>query len=183
MRPALEAILIRPASTADIPGLERLITASVRVLSRDYYTTDEIEAAIVEVFGVDTQLISDGTYFLAEAGDELVGCGGWSKRQTLFGSDVHKSGAEDDLLDPAKDAARIRVFCVHPDWARRGVAKRILLVCEEAARSAGFTRVELVATLPGQHMYAAVGYAVIEPTVISMSKNRSFAAFLMMKEL
>src|SRR5688572_23110975 len=177
------AMTIRPATMADIPALKELIQASVRGLSQTHYTPDQIEAALSEVFGVDTQLIADGTYFLAEASGEVIGCGGWSKRQTLFGSDVHKAGVADALLDPAKDAARIRAFYVHPDWTRRGVGKRLLRFCEDAAIAAGFTRVELVATRPGQPLYAAMGYDEIEATVLPMSNGKSLPACRMGKLL
>ena len=177
------AMIIRCATMADIPALEKLIPAAVRGLSQEYYTSEQIEAALSEIFGVDTQLISDGTYFLAEVTGEVVGCGGWSKRQTLFGSDVRKAGASDALLDPAKDAARIRAFYVHPNWARRGVGKQILRVCEDAAKSAGFTRLELVATRPGQPLYAAMGYTAIEATVLPMSDGKSLPACRMRKQL
>ena len=177
------AIELRLATMEDVPALKELIPASVRALSRNQYTPDQIEGALSEIFGVDTQLISDGTYFLAEAKGQIVGCGGWSKRQTLFGSDLAKRDTSDRLLDPAKDAARVRAFYVHPDWARRGIARQVLQRCEDAARSAGFTKVELVATLPGEPLYRALGYAVIEPTVLPMSKGRSLAAYRMGKAL
>ena len=180
--PGME-ITIRPATITDIPVIEKLIDASVRGLSRDYYTTEQIETALTEIFGVDTQLISDGTNFMAEAGSEVVGCGGWSKRQTLFGSDLLKMGASDPLLDPTTDAARIRAFYVHPSWARRGVGKQILRVGEAAAGSAGFTRLELVATLPGQPLYAAMGYTVLEATLLPLSNGRSLPASRMGKVL
>lgn len=175
------AIELRLATMEDVPALKELIPASVRALSQNYYTLDQIEAAISEIFGVDTQLISDGTYFLAESAGQIVGCGGWSKRQTLFGSDAAKSATSDGLLDPAKDAARVRAFYVHPNWARRGIGRQLLKLCEAAARSAGFTKVELVATLPGEPLYRAMGYVVIEPTVLPMSKGRSLGAYRMGK--
>jgi GNAT superfamily N-acetyltransferase len=176
-------IELRLATMEDVPALKELIPASVRALSQDHYTPEQIETAVSEIFGVDTQLISDGTYFLAEAAGQIVGCGGWSKRQTLFGSDAAKSSTSDDLLDPAKDAARVRAFYVHPNWARRGIGRQVLQRCEDAARSAGFTKLELVATLPGEPLYGAMGYSVIEPTVLPMSKGRSLAAYRMGKVL
>lgn len=154
-------ISIRPAITEDIPALERLIPASVRGLSAGYYTPQQIESALVYVFGVDTQLIADGTYFVAEADGEIAGCGGWSRRRTLYGGDQMKAEA-DPLLDPATDAARIRAFFIHPRYARRGIGTLIIEVCEDAAREAGFSRLELMATLPGLPMYEAGGYTVIE---------------------
>ena len=155
------SINIRQANHTDMPVLEQLIPESVRALSANYYTPQQIESAILYIFGVDTQLIADGTYFVAESEGQIVGCGGWSKRKTLFGGDQMKD-VEDALLDPAVDAARIRAFFVHPDWARRGIGTRIIRACEEAAREAGFTRLELAATLPGEPLYRAVGYRAIE---------------------
>lgn len=152
---------IRPAIFAEIPALEQLIAASVRGLSVSYYSPEQIESALIHVFGVDTQLIADGTYFVAELDGQIVGCGGWSKRKTLFGGDQAKAG-EDNLLDPAIDPARIRAFFIHPDFARRGIGKQIIEACEQAAAAAGFQQLEMAATLPGEPMYAAVGYDVIE---------------------
>src|SRR5207245_6120693 len=129
----------------------------------------QIEGALKTVFGVDSQLIADGTYIVAEAesgtGDRagaasappglmIVGCGGWSKLKTLYGSD-HWTGREDALLDPLRDAAKIRAFFIHPDWARRGVGSTILKACEDAARAAGFTRYEMGATLTGAKLFGA----------------------------
>lgn len=154
-------ITIRLATPADIPALQSLIVASVRGLQTRDYTAVEIEGALATVFGVDTQLIDDGTYFVAEVAEAsaptIVGCGGWSKRKTLFGGD-HWTRREDELLEPVRDAAKIRAFFVHPDWARRGVGSAILSACEAAAIAAGFTRFEMGATLTGVPLYAARGY-------------------------
>ena len=157
----LELPQIRPATMSEIPTLEALIAASVRGLSIGYYSPTQIESALVHVFGVDTQLIADGTYFIAELDGQIVGCGGWSKRKTLFGGDQAKE-AEDNLLDPNTDAARIRAFFIHPDFARRGIGKLLIEACETAAKNAGFHHLEMGATLPGEPMYRAVGYEVIE---------------------
>ncbi|HKC64804.1 MAG TPA: GNAT family N-acetyltransferase [Pyrinomonadaceae bacterium] len=155
------AIIIRQATTEDIPELERLIPESVRALSSDYYTKEQIESALVNIFGVDTQLIADGTYYVAELDGRIVGCGGWSKRKTLFGGDQTKE-EEDPLIDPSIEPARIRAFFIHPRYARRGLAGRIIETCEQAAREAGFTAIELAATLPGEPLYKAFGYQAIE---------------------
>jgi GNAT superfamily N-acetyltransferase len=152
---------IRSAVPADLPALHALIPASVRALGAGYYSPDQIESSIRRVFGPDTQLIADGTYLVAEAERRLIGCGGWSRRRTLYGGDQMK-GEEDPLLDPALDAARIRAFFVHPEWARRGVGSRILEACASAARAAGFEQLELVATLPGEPLYRALGFAACE---------------------
>jgi len=176
-------VQIRPATISDIPQLEELIRKSVSGLSTDYYTPEQIESGLTHVFGVDTQLILDGTYFVAEIEQELVGSGGWSKRKTLFGGDQSKSNKEDPLLDPACEAARIRAFYVDPSWSRRGIGSRILEACEDAARNAGFGRIELVATLPGEPLYSARGYEKAESMFIETPEGESLPAFRMTKEL
>jgi N-acetylglutamate synthase-like GNAT family acetyltransferase len=173
---------IRRATPADIAELARLIAASVRVLGSRYYTGEQIEEALEHIFGVDTQLIEDGTYYVAEAEGRIIGCGGWSKRRTLFGGDQAKRGADDSLLDPALEPARIRAFFVHPEWARKGVGARVLKTCEAAAGQEGFTRLELVATLPGEPLYTAAGYQVIERMDLPLPGGRRIAALRMGKE-
>jgi len=151
----------RLATFDDVPQLNEMIALSVRGLSKDYYTPNQIESAIKYIFGVDTQLVTDGTYYVAMIDDIIVGCGGWSKRNTLYGGDQHKE-IEDPLLDPKHDAARIRAFFVHPDYARRGIGTHIINVCETAAKQNGFTTFELGATLPGVPLYKAMGYEAFE---------------------
>lgn len=151
----------RLATLKDVPQLNELIALSVRGLSTEYYTPNQIESAIKYIFGIDTQLIIDGTYYIAEKDGVLVGCGGWSKRNTLYGGDQHKD-IEDPLLNPATDAARIRAFFVHPNYARQGIGRFIMNVCEEAAKTNGFTTFELGATLPGVPLYEVMGYHAIE---------------------
>jgi GNAT superfamily N-acetyltransferase len=178
-------VSIRTAQPEDRPALERLLQRSVRGLSVDYYTPRQIESALLYVFGVDTQLIADGTYFVAELADEnnrIVGCGGWSKRRTLFGGDQLKSG-EDDLLDPATEAARIRAFFIDPDFARRGIGRKLIEACEKAAAGAGFKRFELGATLPGEPMYAAVGYTAIEREDHAMPDGEVLPVIIMKKRI
>jgi len=153
--------MIRLATLKDIPELQQLIALSARGLSTGYYTNGQIESAIRYVFGVDTQLITDGTYYIFEKDNVFAGCGGWSKRNTLYGGDQHKE-VEDPLLDPARDAARIRAFFVHPDHARQGIGSLIIRTCEAAALDNGFTRFELGATLPGVPLYTAMGYQPLE---------------------
>jgi GNAT superfamily N-acetyltransferase len=156
---------LRLATPHDIPEIHRLIEVSVRVLQRGDYSEEQIAGALGTVFGVDTRLINDGTYYVAEVendfGKRIVGCGGWSKRKTLFGSD-HAADREDTLLDPKRDAAKIRAFFVHPEWVRRGIGRQILECCEQAARDAGFRRFEMGATLTGVPLYAACGYREVE---------------------
>ena len=152
---------LRPATLQDLPALRELIPLSVRGLSHADYTPAQIESAIRYVFGPDTQLIADGTYFVAEEAGQIVGCGGWSFRRTLYGGDQAKAG-EDTRLNPQTEAARIRAFFVHPDWARKGIGSQIMEACLSAARTAGFQRLELVATLPGVPLYRAFGFEEAE---------------------
>ena len=149
--------LIRKATLDDRPAIEALIVESARGLSREDYSDAQIEAAIVSVFGVDTALIQDGTYFVAEAAGRLVGCGGWSRRKTLFGGDRY-ADRDAGELDPVSEPAKIRAFFVHPDAARKGIGTAILATCESEARAHGFRSLELMATLPGVKLYAAHGY-------------------------
>lgn len=160
-------VTTRLATFADVPQLLNLIDISVRGLSTDYYTPAEIESSLKYVFGVDSQLIVDGTYYVAEIDGVMVGCGGWSKRNTLFGGDQHKE-IEDPLLDPAKDAARIRAFFVHPGYARQGIGRYIINVCEAEARKNGFTRFELGATLPGVPLYTIMGYQPVKRVDVAL---------------
>jgi N-acetylglutamate synthase-like GNAT family acetyltransferase len=179
-------LLIRQAVLADVPALQSLIRASVLSLQTGEYTAQQREQALELVFGVDTQLIEDGTYFVAEAeadGNQvLAGCGGWSKRKTLYGSD-HCAGREDALLEPDHDAAKIRAFFVHPEWARRGVGSRILEVCEAAAVAAGFRRLEMGATLTGVPLYRARGYIEGEQREVPLRPGVSLPIVHMVKQL
>jgi GNAT superfamily N-acetyltransferase len=149
---------IRKATLADREEIGKLIAASARGLSRDDYNDAQIEAAIATVFGVDTDLIEDGTYFVAENEDAFAGCGGWSRRKTLFGGDQFAT-RDAGYLDPTSEAAKIRAFFVHPEHARKGIAQAILSRCESEAAAAGFRAVELMATLPGVKFYKACGYS------------------------
>ena len=148
---------LRRASLADAPALEQLIDESVRGLSRRDYTETQIEAALGTAFGLDRELILDGTYFVAEAESEIVGCGGWGRRKTLFGGD-QQPGRRSEPLDPGRDSARIRAFFVRPNWARRGIGRALIERCEAEALAQGFGSAELVATLPGHRLYRAFGY-------------------------
>lgn len=152
---------LRHAQRADIPSLQELIALSGRELSVGYYSPSQADAITRHVFGVDTQLIDDRTYFVIECDSCIVACGGWSKRRTLFGGDQTKRGP-DPLLDPATDAARIRAFFVHPSVARRGMGRKLIDACVTAARSAGFCSLELAATLPGEPLYLASGFSVLD---------------------
>jgi GNAT superfamily N-acetyltransferase len=176
---------IRKAEMADIPRLREIIEASVRGLQAGDYSAVQIEGALASVYGVDSQLIADGTYFAAEIVEgsgtkTIVGCGGWSKRKTLYGGDQY-AGREDSLLDPARDAAKIRAFFVHPDWARRGIGSLILEACESAAREAGFTWLEMGAALSGVAFYRAKGYVEIENQAVPLSNGESLPIVRMSK--
>ena len=150
-------LLIRPASAADIPAMEALIARSAHALSAGDYSRAQVDGALRGAFGVDTQLLRDGTYFVVEAAGELAGCGGWSFRRTLFGSDA-RSERDESPLDPRVDAARIRAFFVDPQHARRGLGRSILERSESEARTEGFVAFELMATLPGVRLYEKFGY-------------------------
>ena len=188
-------IHLRLAVPEDVPILRELIEASVRGLQTQDYTPAQIEGALKTVFGVDSQLIADGTYIVAQAEPAaieragaknapsewiIVGCGGWSKRKTLYGSD-HWTGREDALLDPLRDAAKIRAFFIHPDWARRGVGSMILQACENAASSAGFTRYEMGATLTGAKLFGAKGYVAVKLISIPLVNGESLPVLHMEK--
>src|SRR4051812_32431542 len=172
----------RTATARDVPALEELIPVSVRTLQAAHYSPAQMEAALGPVFGVDRQLIRDGTYLVVEHEGRIVGCGGWSRRRTMYGGGRHRTG-EDPELDPRRDPARIRAFFVHPDWARRGIGGSILKACEAAALAAGFQNAELTATLTGEPLYAAHGYAVIERTEAPMSGGLKLPVVRMGKRL
>jgi phosphinothricin acetyltransferase len=157
----------RQATAADVPAIRALIEASVRGLSEPFYTREQIDSSLRHLFGPDSQLISDGTYYVADAGGEVVACGGWSRRLTLHGGDQAKRGA-DPLIDPEVEPARIRAFFVHPGWARRGIGRLLFHECSTAARAAGFRDVELTATLPGEPLYRTLGFSLVERGAVRM---------------
>jgi GNAT superfamily N-acetyltransferase len=186
---------LRLAMPEDVAVLRELIEASARGLQTEDYTPAQIEGALETVFGVDSQLIADGTYIVAEAplnqkGSArrtdaqaewmIVGCGGWSKRKTLYGSD-HWTGREDVLLNPQRDAAKIRAFFIHPAWARQGVGSMILKACEEAARAAGFSRYEMGATLTGAKLFGSRGYMLVKPISIPLINGETLPVIHMEK--
>lgn len=150
----------RLAQASDIPALDAVMDAAIGELQRGFLTPEQIASSRM-IMGLDRQLIADGTYFVVEAEGQVAGCGGWSRRATLYGGD-HTPGRDAALLDPATEAARVRAMYTHPAFARRGVGRLILQLCEQAARAEGFTRLELMATLSGEPLYAAAGYAPIE---------------------
>ena len=174
---------LRLATAEDVPALSALIERSVRALGAGWYDEAQLESAIRHVFGVDTHLIADGTYYVVEDVDGPVACGGWSRRATLYGGDQHRSSDDDPLLDPATQAARIRAFFVHPDWTRRGLASRLLAACEEAAERSGFASFELAATLSGVPLYAALGFEARERLAIQMPDGRELPVVRMVRSV
>jgi GNAT superfamily N-acetyltransferase len=184
------AFKIRLATPGDTLTLHELIHASVRGLQSHDYSHAQLDAALDTVYGVDSQLIADGTYFTVEVSAPsnnedaplIVGCGGWSKRKTLYGGDIW-TAREDTLLDPKTSSAKIRAFFVHPEWARHGIGALILDACESAAKSAGFSRLEMGATLTGVPFYEAKGYTKLEPLEVPLRDGLSLLIVRMAKEI
>ncbi|KAA6457928.1 GNAT family N-acetyltransferase [Acidobacteria bacterium AB60] len=174
--------ILRVATESDIDALHALIEASVRGLQANDYTPAQIEGALGTVLGVDTQLIADQTCFVAEAseGRQLAGCGGWSKRKTLFGAD-RGPGREPDLLNPATDAAKVRAIFVHPAFARQGLGSLILATVEDAARAAGFRRFEMGSTLTGVPLYRLKGYTPIDTIAVPLANGQTLPVVKMVK--
>ena len=150
----------RLATLEDVDELSSLMRVSIRQLIGAYLDAARVEASD-EIMGLDTQLIEDGTYFAVQCGDRIVGCGGWSRRATMFGGD-HSGGRSTRLLDPAREPARVRAMYTHPDFARRGIGTRVLAACEAAAAREGFSTLELVATVAGEPLYVANGFVLVE---------------------
>ena len=176
---------LRLATEEDIPPLHALIEASVRGLQAEDYTPAQIEGALGTVLGLDTQLIRDQTYFVAEALNEfgdtrIAGCGGWSKRKTLFGAD-RGPGREPELLDAERDAAKVRAIFVHPDFARRGLGTLILAHVEAAASACGFKHYEMGSTLTGVPLYRLKGYVEIERIAVPLSNGEALPVVKMVK--
>jgi GNAT superfamily N-acetyltransferase len=173
---------IRRATLDDIEPLRSLIARSARELGAGDYSSAQIEGALSGAFGVDTQLLHDGTYFVVEHAGQLAGCGGWSRRRTLFGSDARQDRDATEL-DPRVDAAKIRAFFVYPEFTRRGVGTAILDRCERDACAQGFVRFELMATLPGVRLYAARGYIAAQPIQWRLSDSLSIEFIPMHKQV
>ena len=174
---------LRLATEDDLPALHSLIEASVRVLQAADYTPAQMEGALGTVLGVDTQLIRDGAYFIAETTEDLpkiAGCGGWSHRKTLFGAD-RGPNREPDLLDARTDAAKVRAIFVHPEFARQGLGSLILAKVEEAASQAGFTRFEMGSTLTGVPLYRLKGYVEVERINVPLANGEGLPVVKMIK--
>jgi len=172
---------LRLARHEDMPVLSALMDAAIGQLLQAFLPPEGVKASY-EVMGLDTQLITDGTYFVVEDGDDIAGCGGWSRRATLFGGD-HSAGRDAALLDPATDAARVRAMYTHPDHTRKGVGRLVLDACEAAARAEGFSRVEMAATMGGVPLYRACGYHDIEPFTAKTSTGYEVPLIRMGKAL
>jgi len=162
-------------------AIKQLIADSARQLSRKHYDDAQIEAAIARVFGVDTDLIEDGTYFVAEIDGQLVGCGGWSKRKGLYGGDQY-AYRDAGYLDPESEPARIRSFFIHPGHARKGIARAILSRCETEAQAQGFRALELMATLPGIEFYKFCGFKETGNFVLDLTEDVKLELVPMRKE-
>lgn len=173
----------RFAELEDKQTLQNLIALSARGLNSEHYTPEQVESILKYVYGVDTQLIRDHTYFVILDDDRIIGCGGWSRRKTLYGGDQLKADSPDNLLDPATEAARIRAFFVHPDWARQGVGSQIMQLCEDAAREAGFHSMELMATLTGGKLYERFRFAVAEESDVTLPDGNMMKVRRMTKSL
>ncbi len=173
----------RLAQHEDFDDLVKLMSLSSLGLQAEDYSENQIRGALGTVFGVDSQLIDDGTYFVARSRNSTIACGGWSRRETLFGGDANKNNEPDPELDPKVDAARIRAFFVHPDHARRGIGMELIHRCEEAARKHGFKRMELVATLAGQRLYAKAGYKALNHFDINLINGEKMPAVSMARNL
>lgn len=173
----------RIASLDDVEALQQLIAISARGLNSEHYSPEQVESILKYVYGVDTQLIHDQTYFVIQDGDTFIGCGGWSRRKTLYGGDQHKSDSVDNLLNPETDPARIRAFFVHPDWARKGVGSHLMQACEQAARATGFRSMELMATLTGEYLYERFGFQTVEAVDVTLPDGNMMKVRRMVKEL
>jgi GNAT superfamily N-acetyltransferase len=174
--------IIRAAGLLEVPALEALIARSARELGRAHYPDDVLDRAIGTAFGVDSDLVRDGTYLVADAEGVIAGCGGWSRRATLFGADAF-SGHDSALLDPARDPAKIRAFFVHPEWTRRGIGRAIYDRCETEARAAGFRSLELMATLGGVPLYRELGFVPAAPIRHDLGGGLDIEFVPMRKEL
>jgi N-acetylglutamate synthase-like GNAT family acetyltransferase len=173
---------LRIAREEDAPALERLIEHVTRKSLLRCYSEAQLAVALGPVFGLDRQLICDGTYFVVENSGEIIACGGWSKRLAVYGGDRERTGADAEL-NPLKDAARVRAFFVHPNWERRGIGRVLLEASEVAIRKAGFKRIELAATLAGEALYGRHGYAVAERYDAPMPGGLTIAVVRMTKSL
>jgi len=174
-------IEFRLAEEGDVSLLEALISRSVYTLQAKFYSQAQMEGAVGTIFAVDTQLIRDRTYFVAECDGKIIGCGGWSKRKTLYGGDKAKESAEDALIDSETEPARVRAFFVDPDYARRGIGSEIVRRCESALVASGFSQAFIIATLPGEKLFGSLGYKVVKRSAINLLNHETLAVVEMAK--
>jgi GNAT superfamily N-acetyltransferase len=174
---------LRLATLKEVPVLQDLIAESVRVLQANDYTDEQRESAIRVVYGVDTQLIRDGTYFAVDWDRPIVACGGWSRRKTLFGGDQHRPTRADSLLDPAREPARIRAFFIRPGWERRGIGSALVRACEQAAIAEGFRQMEMASTLTGVALYSVHGYREAEHIDVPLEHGLVLPVIRMIKTI
>ncbi len=179
----VDDLSLRLATEADASQIEALIEVSVYGLLREFHDRGTLDSAMGAAFGLDRQLIADGTYFVVTDGARVVGCGGWSMRRRPFGGDATQADTGAELLDPAVDPARIRAFFVDPAYARRGIGSRIMRACEEAILASAFSDVQISATLAGEKLYARFGYAVVSRDDIELPDGASIEVVLMAKAL
>ena len=178
------SFVIRKALFEDQSEIENLIAESVKGLSREDYNEKQIELSIKSVFGVDTELIKDKTYFVAENEEgKPVGCGGWSKRKTLYGASNYEQSRDSNLLNPETDSAKIRAFFIHPNFARKGIGTAILEACETEVKQHGFKSAEMMATLPGVKLYAVRGYVGDEQVEVPIGETENIICIKMRKKL
>jgi GNAT superfamily N-acetyltransferase len=175
------AFLIRQATVVDIPVLNQIVQLSIRQLGGKYYSSKQIESSLQYLFGIDTQVVADGTYYAVEEADQVVACGGWSRRKTPFGGDQATTILNSELRDPKVDPAVIRAFYVHPNWTRRGIGKKLLDHCEAQALREGFRWLELTSTLSGYPLYSRYGYQEISKVAINLPDNISIPGMKMEK--
>ncbi len=173
--------LIREATKTDIPILNQIVQLSIRQLGGKCYSSEQVESSLKYLFGIDTQVVADGTYYVVETHDQIVACGGWSRRKTPFGGDQASTIQNSELRDPKIDPAVIRAFYVHPDWARQGIGKKLLDYCETQALREGFRWFELTSTLSGYPLYARYGYQETGKIAMTLPGNISISGVKMEK--
>lgn len=178
---AMASLSSRLATQGDLPELQALMARSIRALIGAYLDDERVEASF-EIMGLDSQLVDDRTYFVVEVQSRIAGCGGWSRRATLFGGD-HSGGRDARLLDPAAEPARVRAMYTDPEFARQGIGRKVLALCEAAAKREGFRSLELVATVAGEPLYRSCGFSIVERIDVPTTRGVSVPCARMFKAL